>query len=117
MSATAAWGAALTLITVRDLGIAIPGVQTNPNCKPNRIGPLPAPGDYLATFVFFAPLSVLEGSSQQAAKFANLLAWGWVLGLLVMPCLGTSNITGKAKTPAPSKGNTPGPSTPTNGAP
>lgn len=97
MSATAAWGATLGLITVRDLGLNIPGIKMSAKCKGNRIGSLPAPADYLATFIVFVPLSLLEGSSNpQGAKLANLLGWGWLLGVVLMPCLGTSNPTGKA---------------------
>ena len=93
----ASWGATLAVITVRDLGINIPGLQQNPKCKGHRIGGLPAPGDYLATFIVYAPLMALSGRGGQAARFADLFGWGWFLGVVALPCLGTSNPTGKSQ--------------------
>ena len=105
-----AWGATLAVITLRDLGINIPGLKMNSACKGHRIGGLPAPADFLATFIVFAPLAMIEGSSDaQWSKAARLFGWAWFLGVVALPCLGTSNPTGKTSTPA-TKGNTPGPS-------
>ena len=114
MATTGAWGATLAVITLRDLGINIPGLKMNSACKGHRIGGLPAPADYLATFIVFAPLAMIEGSSGgQWAKAASLFGWAWFLGVVALPCLGTSNPTGKTTAaPAPS---TPGPSAPTGG--
>ena len=96
-----AWGATLAVITVRDMGLKIPGLQQNPNCKGHRIGGLPAPADFLATFVVFAPLAMIEGSGNaQGARFATLFGWGWFLAVVALPCLGTSNPKGTPKAPA-----------------
>lgn len=92
----ASWGATLALIAIRDLGLNIPGLMQNSACKGNRIGALPAPADFLATFIVYAPLAIVAGSGNaQAAKFANLFGWAWFVGVVAMPCLGTSNPTGK----------------------
>jgi len=92
----ASWGATLAVITVRDLGLNIPGLKMNPACQGNRIGGLPAPADYLATFIVYMPLALMEGSGNaQVAKFASLFGWAWFLGVVALPCLGTSNPTGR----------------------
>jgi hypothetical protein len=91
------WGATLALITVRDMGIKVPGFNLS-NCSGHRIGGLPAPADYLATFLVYAPLAMLEGSGNpQAPKLANILGWGWFMGVVLFPCLGTSHPTGQKK--------------------
>lgn len=106
-----AWGATLAVITLRDLGLNIPGLKMNSACKGHRIGGLPAPADYLATFIVFAPLAMLEGSgSAQWSKAANWFGWAWFLGVVALPCLGTSNPTGKSTTTSTASGNAPGPS-------
>jgi hypothetical protein len=72
----APWTAQVTLITLRDLGIKLPG--SNWNGVGNKVGPLPSPADYLATFALFAPLAFLS-DNPTAHNFAELMAWAIVL--------------------------------------
>jgi hypothetical protein len=78
--ALAAWGAELLIITLRDLGVNPPGLTWSGGA--NRISGLPAPGDYLATFVIFAPLAVLSGNSS-THLFAEAVGWGYVIATLL----------------------------------
>lgn len=91
----AAWAAELTLITLRDMNINLPGLTWK--SSGNRVGPLPAPGDYLATFVIFAPLAF--AADTQARPLAEALAWGYVLATLLQ-MIDPSNPTSKPTTTA-----------------
>jgi hypothetical protein len=98
----AAWGTELVLITLRDLNISLPGVKWKGTG--NRIPPgIPAPGDYLATFVIMAPLAFLADTSQ-GHLIAETLAWGFVLATLLSginpsnPLGSSSTSTGTAPT-------------------
>jgi hypothetical protein len=58
----AAWGTEIVLITLRDLNVNLPGVTWKGTG--NRVPPgIPAPGDYLATFIIMAPLAFLADTS------------------------------------------------------
>jgi hypothetical protein len=76
----APWAVELTLITAKDLGVNIPGVKWADGSA-HRIGGLPAPGDYLATFLVFAPLAFLADTS--AHVLAETIAWGFVIASLL----------------------------------
>jgi hypothetical protein len=76
----APWALELSIITAKDLGVNIPGVKWA-NGQAHRIGGLPAPGDYLATFLIFAPLAFLADTS--AHELAEVIAWGYVLASLL----------------------------------
>ena len=75
----APWAAELTLITLRDLNISPPGITWK--SQGNRISGLPAPGDYLATFVLFAPLAALADT--KAKPLAEAIGWAYVLATLL----------------------------------
>jgi hypothetical protein len=76
----APWIVAMLLITLRDLGVNLPG--TNWKGQAHKVGALPAPADYLATFAIFTPLAFLEDSSSQGAQtLAKLIGWGWDLSI------------------------------------
>jgi hypothetical protein len=75
----ASWATEIVLITLRDLQISPPGITWK--SQGNRIGPLPAPGDYLATFVIWAPLSFLADT--KAAPVAEAIGWAYVLATLL----------------------------------
>lgn len=93
----AAWGTELVLITLRDLNISLPGVKWKGTG--NRIPPgIPAPGDYLATFVIMAPLAFLSDTSG-GHEIAEALAWGFVLATLLSG-INPSDPVGSLKTPA-----------------
>jgi hypothetical protein len=76
----APWALELSLITAKDLGVNIPGVKWAQGSA-HRIGGLPAPGDYLATFLIFAPLAFLADTS--AHTLAEAIAWGYVIASLL----------------------------------
>ena len=87
--ALAAWGAEIVIITLRDLGVNPPGLTWTGGA--NRISGLPAPGDYLATFVIFAPLAVLSGNPK-THLFAEAVGWGYVLATLLGALNGSNPI-------------------------
>jgi hypothetical protein len=77
----AAWGTEIVLITLRDLNVSLPGIKWKGTG--NRIPPgIPAPGDYLATFIIMAPLAFLADTSG-GHDIAEVLAWGFVLATLL----------------------------------
>jgi len=75
----ASWATELVLITLRDLNVSPPGITWK--STGNRIGGLPAPGDYLATFVIWAPLTFMADT--KAAPVAEALGWAYVLATLL----------------------------------
>ena len=85
----------ITLITLRDYGVKPPGA--NWNGKGNLIGPFPAPGDYLAAMVLFAPLFALS-DTQNAHTFAELLGWAFALSIY-MGAVNPSTPLSKSTTP------------------
>jgi hypothetical protein len=85
----------ITLITLRDYGVKPPGA--NWKGQGNLIGPFPAPGDYLAAMVLFAPLFALS-DTQSAHTFAELLGWAFTLSIY-MGAVNASNPLSKAATP------------------
>ena len=88
----APWALELTIITAKDLGVNIPGVKWAQGSA-HRIGGLPAPGDYLATFLIFAPLAFLADTS--AHDVAEAIAWGYVIASL-LSLIDPTNPIGKA---------------------
>jgi len=90
----APWATEVVLITLRDLGIKLPGA--NWKGTGNRVGPLPAPADYLATFVLFAPLAFLS-DNPTAHTFAELMGWSIVLATF-MGAIDISNPLSKGGT-------------------
>jgi hypothetical protein len=85
----------ITLITLRDYGVKPPG--SNWKGTGNKIGPFPAPGDYLAAMVLFAPLFALSDTAN-AHTFAELLGWAFALSIY-MGAVNASNPLSKAATP------------------
>ncbi len=71
-----AWALELVLITLRDLGVTLPGKLAF-SSKGHAVNGLPLPADYLATFIIFAPLAALADT--RARPLATTLAWGYVL--------------------------------------
>ena len=113
------WIAELILVTWRD----IPGLGSIGGLKikgtPHTVGGvLPAPGDYLATFVIMAPLAALADT--RAKTPAILAGWAYVLMTLLTVLdpsdpLGKANTTSKGKPAVSTVGNatpTPGPQYP-----
>lgn len=47
-----------------------------------KVGPLPAPSNYLATAIIFAPLALLS-DTKAAGRSASLFGWGLVLASLL----------------------------------
>jgi len=94
----APWAVELLLITLRDLGINPPGLKFKG--KRHTVGNfLPAPGDFLATFIIFAPLAALENT--KAATLAKAIGWGYVLATLLGALDPADPVNlGKAKPPA-----------------
>lgn len=83
MSPLPPWAVMLLLITVKDLGINLPGVKWAQGSA-HRVNGLPLPADYMATFLIFAPLAVLGDSSSQSARtLAGVTGWAWVLASLL----------------------------------
>ena len=76
----APWAAVVTMITLRDFGINPPGAKWKG--KGNKVGPFPAPGDFLATFVLFAPLSFLA-DNPKIHEPVELFAWAIVLSIFL----------------------------------
>jgi hypothetical protein len=109
--ALAAWAVEIGLITLRDLGISPPGItwKSKGNVIPlNSSGSgLPAPGDYLATFVLFAPLAALADT--QAKPVAEALAWAYVLATLLNIVNPSNPVSGKPTGTSPTTGQTNGP--------
>lgn len=100
----AAWATELTLITLRDLNINLPGVTWKGTG--NRIPPgIPAPGDYLATFIIMAPLAFLSDTSS-GHNIAEALAWGFVLATLLSG-IDPSDPLGKTTTPQATNSSAP----------
>ena len=93
----AAWGAELALITARDLGINPPGLQFKGTG--HRIAGLPAPGDYLASAIIFAPLSLLAGT--RAHALAEAIGWAYVLATLLGAVDGANPLSRAASASAP----------------
>lgn len=99
----AAWATELILITLKDLGINIPGVKWA-NGSANRVNGLPLPADYLATFLVFGVLAVIDDASPAAHKFATWTAWGVVVASLLSGIDPTDPL-GKAQTQQPQSVN------------
>lgn len=97
----APWALELSLITAKDLGVNIPGVKWA-NGSAHRIGGLPAPGDYLATFVVFAPLAFLADTS--AHTLAETIAWGYVIASLLSLIDPTNPLQAKQSTATSASG-------------
>ena len=91
----APWATVVTMITLRDFGINPPGAKWKG--KGNLVGGIfPAPGDFLATFVLFAPLAALS-DIQSAHNTVELFAWAVVLAIYmgaVDPSVPTQNAAG-----------------------
>jgi hypothetical protein len=92
----------ITLITLRDYGVKPPGSSWKG--QGNLIGPFPAPGDYLAAMVLFAPLFALS-DTQSAHTFAELLGWAFALSIY-MGAVNPSTPLSKTTSSAPSTGGT-----------
>lgn len=75
-----AWALELLLISLRDLGVTLPGKLAFTS-KGHTVNGLPLPADYLATFIIFAPLSAL--AETRAKSLATAIAWAYVLATLL----------------------------------
>lgn len=97
------WIAELFLITWRD----IPGLGKIGPLKiagaGNTVNGLPAPGDYLATFIIMAPLAAMADT--RAKTVANLAGWAFVLGSL-LSFIDPSDPLGKANASSSSSSGT-----------
>ena len=98
----APWAAVVTMITLRDFGINPPGAKWKG--KGNLVGPFPAPGDYLATFAFFAPLAFLA-DNPAAHDTVELFAWAVVLAIY-LGAVNPSVPTSKGSTTTSTQGGT-----------
>lgn len=79
----AAWGFELFLITLAAIAPnALNSLGLKFATSVGKIGPLPAPSAYLATFIIFAPLSVL-GTNPKFSTLASVIGWGFVLATLL----------------------------------
>jgi len=76
----AAWAFELLLITLRDIGVTLPGGLAFKSSG-HSVNGLPLPADYVATFVVFAPLSFLADT--RARGIATMAGWGLVLATLL----------------------------------
>lgn len=74
------WAVELLLLALRDLGINPPGLKFKGE-KHTVGGFLPAPGDFLATFIIFAPLAVM--AETKAKNLATAIGWAYVLATLL----------------------------------
>lgn len=74
------WLVEIGLVTVRDLGITSAG-PIKFKGTPHTVGGLPAPGDYLATFIIMGPLAALADT--RARQLAHLTGWAFVLATLL----------------------------------
>ena len=73
----------LILITMRDLGKTIPGgFVPAGTVNAHTIDGLPCPGDFLATFVIFAPLAMLA-DNPKTKSLATAVSWAYVLATLM----------------------------------
>lgn len=96
MSPLTPWAVELLLITLKNLGVNLPGIKWAQGSA-HRVNGLPLPADYTATFIIFAPLAVLGDAGPGAARFAGVTGWAWVLASL-LSAIDPTDPLGKAQT-------------------
>jgi len=90
----APWATTVTLITLRDYGINVPGTQWK--TKGNLIAGLPAPGDFLLTFPYFGLLAFLS-DNPKTHTLAELMGWAVPLAMVLVGLNPSAPVTKKTQ--------------------